>query len=828
MALPEQLTLTAPSMSKQPLSTYRVQLHAGFPLASLRAQLDYLTGIGVDWVYASPVFAAVPGSTHGYDVISYELNPEICTPEEWASFHEERKRLGLGWLQDIVPNHMAFDVANPWVRELLRHGEASTVAKHFDIDWRHPMHRGQVMLPILGEPLADCIAAGHVRLDREARVLHVYDRELPLSTRSLGKLASRPDLPLPEVLAAQHYALAYWKDTHAEINYRRFFTVNGLIGLRQERPETFRATHALVLEWMRDGLIDGLRLDHIDGLTDPTGYLRKLREAAGEDAYIVCEKILEGHEELPDAWPVQGTTGYDFLASAQALLRDPERERDLVDVYASYVGDVGAPDRDTHLARLVYDNKHWILHERMAGELTNVAHHAQGALAGLPLGLDVARLRRTIGAWLCGFPRYRVYPRRGRLPAEQRKLMVHAVDRALAIDNAEAEGLQMLRSWLRSITSVDGKTQDFLQSAMQLAGPLMAKGIEDTTFYQDFGLLAHNEVGADPSPSAALRVEEYHDRMLRRRLTDMNATATHDTKRGEDARVRLLALPHAAEAWRAFAKTAFAVLDELDSSLDRNHAYFLIQSLYSGAASAAELRENGFAERLKALSTKALREGKRLSNWSEPDVVVEAAAHAGIVLLLRSEDLADALDVLLDLTAPLTWRITVALHVLKLTAPGAPDVYQGTEFLDYSFVDPDNRRPVDYAARRAALDTAPALDLAECTLPADEAKVALLRRLLRARKSERALWQKGAYVPVRVEGRDRERFICYRRVFGDDSALVLIDLRPARAIVDIRVQLPAMGQQREVLTGRTRELGGAHEGAELLGGVSAAVYVPAR
>ncbi len=427
-------------MSKQPLSTYRVQLHRGFTLHQLHQQLEYLHALGIDWIYASPVLAATPGSTHGYDQTDpTRLNPDLGTAAEWTALHEHRRSLGMGWLQDIVPNHMAYNLDNPWVQELLKHGEASTVAKHFDVDWRHPDFRGRIMLPILGDDLDSVIAAGQVRLTSNADGIQVYEQVLPLSSRSRGKFEDLRAAPLRDVLDAQHYALAFWKETNRVINYRRFFTVNGLICLRAERKETFDATHGLLLDWLKAGDIDGVRIDHIDGLLDPTGYLKRLREAAGDEAYIVVEKILEHGETLPSEWPIAGTSGYDFMAYVNQMLRHPQGHDEVTATARTYTTDVKGADLP--VAQQIYDNKLMFLHTRMGGELDNLVHHAQGALAGLPLGMDVPRLRATVGEWLAGFPVYRAYVRFGSFSESDRSLLVHAIDRAVELGAAQTEGL---------------------------------------------------------------------------------------------------------------------------------------------------------------------------------------------------------------------------------------------------------------------------------------------------------------------------------------------------------------------------------------------------
>ena len=827
---------------RSPLSTYRVQLHAGFTFHQLHQQLDYLHALGIDWLYASPVVAAEPGSTHGYDQTdATRLNPELGTEADWEALHARRRALGMGWLQDIVPNHMAYSLHNPWVREVLKHGEASTVAKHFDIDWRHPEFRGRVMLPILGDELGVAIEKGDVRLSDDAEAIEVYGRRFPVSGRSRGRFPDLRAAPLVDVLAAQHYALTFWKRTNATINYRRFFTVNGLICLRAERKETFAATHELVLRWLSDGTIDGVRIDHIDGLLDPTGYLKRLREAAGDEAYIVVEKILEHGERLPDAWPIQGTSGYDFLAFANQLLRHPEGDPVLRQVAREYTEQI--PGADRSVDQQVYDNKLMFLRTRMAGELDNLVHHAQGALAGLPLGMDAQLLGETVGEWLAGLPVYRAYVRFGSFRESDRKLLVHAIDRALRFGASQEHGLRLLRGWLRSITKLDDRTATFLQRAMQLSGPLMAKGIEDTTFYQHVDYIANNEVGDHPDVAHALSIDEWHDRMTERRLTDMNASSTHDTKRAEDARARLHALSAVPEAWAAFAKTAHDLLAEADLAVPGDVFLLLLQSLVGAWPSrygrGVDDRE-GFVARMIAFAEKALREGKRHGSWSEPNRDLEARCAEVIEFWIDDERLAEALTRLEAHVRPQAYLNAIRGLVLKCTAPGCPDIYQGAEYGDYSLVDPDNRRPVDYPARVMSLaagagrDPWELFDASDDRFDFDLAKQRLLQRLLHLRREQAELWRRGTYVPVDVDGADG-RVLAYRRVHGDDQALVVLSIRSAAGeewphgsqFAGASVRLPRAGTMRDALSGTVVTFGNDTPVTDLLIAGPAAVYVQA-
>ena len=806
-----------------------------FKLTQLYEQLDYLHALGIDWIYASPVLAAEPGSTHGYDQTDpTRLNPEIGTEADWDALHARRRALGMGWLQDIVPNHMAYSLHNPWVREVLKHGEASTVAKHFDIDWRHPDFKGRIMLPILGDELEACIANGDVKLSEDADAILVYGQAFPVSSRSRGRFPDLGAAPLEDVLAAQHYALTFWKRSNHQINYRRFFTVNGLICLRAERKETFEATHALLLDWLRAGDVDGFRIDHIDGLLDPTGYLKRLREAAGPEAFIAVEKILEHGERIPDVWPIQGTSGYDFMAYANQLLRHPEGDARVREIARTYTADIQGADRDVD--QQVYDNKLMFLRTRMAGELDNLVHHAQGALAGLPLGMDAQLLKETVAEWLGGFPVYRAYVRYGNFRESDRKLLVGAIDRALHFGATQEHGLGLLRAWLRSITKLDDRTATFLQRAMQLSGPLMAKGIEDTTFYQHVDYIANNEVGDHPDVAHALSVEGWHDRMAERSLTDMNAGSTHDTKRGEDARARLHAISAAPEAWAAFAKTAHDALDSSELTLPGDVFLLLLQSLIGAWPSrfgkGVEDRE-GFIARMSVFAEKALREGKRHGSWAEPNAELEARCGRVVRHWLGDAGFAKALSDFDEVVKQQAYLNAVRGLVLRCTAPGSPDVYQGSEYGEYSLVDPDNPRVLSLGAS-AGLSPWELFDAEDDRFEFDRAKQRLLQCLLEMRRASPELWRNGEYVPVAVDGGDG-RVLAYRRVFGDAQAFVILSIRSTRSVDNTgwphgaafagsTISLPRFGRRRDVLSGREVDFGERVGVDELLAVAPAAVF----
>ena len=501
-----------------PRATLRLQFHRGFTFADAQALVPYFARLGISHLYASPIATARPGSAHGYDVIdAARVNPELGGEEGLRALSSALATAGLGLILDIVPNHMAADTANAWWADVLRHGRASRFARWFDIDWDAG---DKVLLPILGRPLDEVLAAGE--LLRDGDVFRYFSHRLPAVDGGLEH---------------QHWQLAWWRSAGDRINWRRFFDINELVCLRMEEPEAFEAVHALPLRLHQEGIVDGLRIDHVDGLGDPAAYCRTLRARLKPGAYLVVEKILLAGETLPADWGCDGTTGYDFMDEVNALQHDPAGERVLAEAWSSLSGRPGDFAAEEEPARRE------ILARSFGAQLDACAAAFAGGELSSPL------LRRLLGELLAHFPVYRTYGGNGVLSAADRAVLDRAAAGArrtcLATDRWAIDPL------LRRFAEPDrGRAVARFQ---QLSAPIAAKAVEDTGFYRYGRLLSRNDVGFDAA-TFALDADAFHRRMQRRRADwprALLATATHDHKRGEDVRARLAVLSGMAAEWAA-------------------------------------------------------------------------------------------------------------------------------------------------------------------------------------------------------------------------------------------------------------------------------------
>ncbi|MGB3801692.1 MAG: alpha-amylase family glycosyl hydrolase, partial [Lewinella sp.] len=513
------------------MTTYRIQFNADFTVKDLTHILDYLQELGIDTIYGSPILTAHPGSNHGYDVTDpATLNPEVTNDQDWQLLHEELRERNMSYMQDIVPNHTALTPENVWFKTVIADGPEGKYASHFDIDWDHPRLPGKMVLPVLGDDPENVIRAGQLTFYGDGMQVYEDRWEGPTPDRN----EERADNPYVQPI--------HWQGVNDFINYRRFFTVNQLIGMRTEDQAVYDDLHERTFADVKARRIDHLRVDHVDGLLDPTGYLQRLRESVGPDVGIYVEKILEPGEQLPEDWPVQGTTGYDFLAAVNRLLTNDDSNNSFSDLYEQ-ITDERLPD----YRELVFRNKLMLVLEHFNGELDNLVRRWD------PLLTDELRseFKQTLAHWLAAFPVYRIYPAGGELTDHEVNLCMEAA--TVVAEYAPDHGRQVL-AWVNWLAhqQFEGETLEYLQRTQQLSGPLMAKGVEDTTFYQ-FWRQAHlNEVGGSADPGDRLPVRDFHHFVKSRPSTTMNATATHDTKRGEDGRAFLQALTFYPKEWTDF------------------------------------------------------------------------------------------------------------------------------------------------------------------------------------------------------------------------------------------------------------------------------------
>jgi (1->4)-alpha-D-glucan 1-alpha-D-glucosylmutase len=631
-------------------STYRVQLSGGFPFAAAGAVVPYLADLGVSHLYASPILRARSGSAHGYDVVDpTEVSPELGGEPGLRELVAALRSHGMGLVVDLVPNHMATSEENPWWVETLRHGPASPFARVFDIDWA--AGGGRVRLPVLGGPL-DRVAG---ELEVGQGWVRYHEHRFPLA-------------PGTDRLEQQHYELVEWRRAAVDGNYRRFFAINQLIGVRQEDPEVFRLTHQTTLGLVADGLIDGLRIDHVDGLADPAAYLERL---AGHGVpWVVVEKILEPGERLPP-WPVAGTTGYEFLGVADGVLVDPAAAAPFAVRYRRLTG--GDPDP----AELTVACKREWLERDLGAEVAAVARHLPGEQAGN---------RAAVVELAAHLPVYRTYVT-GRVADADRAVIATARDAAAPrLGAAELAAMDRLVAALLLRRPAPQAVRRF----QQLSGPAMAKGVEDTALYRDVRLLARNEVGGDLGRFGR-PVAELHAANAERAArwpASLLATSTHDTKRGEDVRARLAALSERPDRWWRMAERWTARLAGPSSGVEPADALVLWQTMVGAWPLPLE--------RCLAYMEKAVREAGVRTSWTDPDPAYERAVRDLVERAYGDPGQLAELAELVAEVAPAGRVKAAGLALLRLTSPGVPDTYQGTETEQLVLVDPDNRRPVAF------------------------------------------------------------------------------------------------------------------------------------
>ncbi len=774
------------TLSTAPRATYRFQFHKDFTFADAEVLVPYLDELGISHLYASPITTARSGSTHGYDVVDpTRINPELGGEPAFRSLVAALRARGMGVIIDIVPNHMGVAGGeNAWWNDVLTHGETSEYARYFDIDWRE-----RLVLPILGDPLAETIATDALKVEQvDGRyVLEAYgEHRLPLRDEDQATAATDD---IAALVDRQHYRLASWRVANDELNWRRFFTINDLAGLRVEDPVVFDATHALYFRLYGEGLIDGVRVDHVDGLSDPAGYCRKLRarldaierpaDAHAGPAYVVIEKILADDESLSTDWGVDGTSGYDFMEQVTALLHAPTGAEPLAKLWADISGRSAdfAPEELRAREELLawqFDAQH-----RRCVEAFDALARSTPDCDGLTAGM----LHRAIERLLWVFPVYRTYGTGDAAPAADAAIRDTVRQRIAAfVPPGEGAVVDRILGWLAGEGSGDtALAAEAVRKFQQLSAPIAAKAVEDTAFYRYGRLLSRNDVGFDAA-RMALDIDAFHAAMTDRARnwpSAMLATATHDHKRGEDVRVRLAVVSEIPDLWRARVEHWLTLAAPFAEQVDTADVYMLLQTLFGAwPAKLSAWDQKGlsaYAERIVAWQEKALREAKLRSSWEAPDEAYEARCHDLARALLdpdRSSDFIDDLAGFVYRIAPAADANSLAQVVLRYTVPGIPDLYQGTEIADLSLVDPDNRRPVDYRSLQGALRNGA------------QPKMALIAQLLAFRREYPALFATGGYEPIAVTGDRADHVIAFRRAHDDVTLQCVIPLRGAERHLD--------------------------------------------
>jgi (1->4)-alpha-D-glucan 1-alpha-D-glucosylmutase len=904
-----------------PLSTYRLQFNRGFTFRDATAIVDYLERLGISDAYASSYLAAVPGSSHGYDVVDpTRLNPELGSDEDYWHWIAALRERGMGHVLDVVPNHMGIaKSANPWWCDVLENGPTSRFARFFDIEWKPVKDElfEKVLLPILGGQYGEVLERQELRLGFERGAFHVryYDERLPIAVDTmrlifepllddwldshpgedanelLSILNAAEHLPprgsrdadaiairareteivkrrlaaleeraaevrvliaacvrtlngqpsnarsfdrLDALLNAQSYRLAHWRVASEEINYRRFFDVNQLAALRMEDPEVFDEVHRFVLDLVARGAPTGLRIDHVDGLYAPADYLNRLQQritsSSGGDSpfFVVVEKILGPEEALPAEWPVAGTTGYDFASTVNGLFVDRRNEGALDHIYRRFVRE-RAP-----FASVVYRAKKQVLHETMSGDINSLGHQLNRFsernrhFRDFTLYSLISALKEVIAC----FPVYRTYVTADApVSAHDRRYIREAIAEAKRRAPGPAsmifdfvERILLKQTATRAPDECEDRAR-LVGKFQQMTGPVAAKGIEDTALYIDNRLLSLNEVGSDPT-RFGLDPCDLHRWMAERRRRwphALSATATHDTKRGEDVRARLNTLSEIPGAWKDVVGKWRAVnrrfKTEVQDALapDANEEYFLYQTLV-GSWPFGEIDLPEYRERIRAYMTKAMREAKVHTTWLSPNDDYERAVLGFVDAILDRRHAAPFFQTF----APFQARVaqlgifnSLAQLIIKIAAPGIPDFYQGTESWDLALVDPDNRRPVDYTARRRMLDAISGpVDVIDLVANRTDGRIKLfaMHRALQLRAGRRAVFEDGDYAPLGASGTHADALFGFARRAERGTVIACVPRLVASLIPDAarppigrevwgntRATLPA-GRYRNVFT----------------------------
>jgi (1->4)-alpha-D-glucan 1-alpha-D-glucosylmutase len=813
----------------QPVSTYRLQVRPEFGFDDAAAVVDHLDGLGASHAYLSPVLTPAPGSAHGYDVVDHSrLNPEAGGREAFDGLVEALHARSMGAVADVVPNHVAVPTPatlNAALWSVLRDGPDSPFGHWFDVDWSGPDHA--LLMPVLGARIGQVLASGELVPDTDGGeggqpLLRYYDHVFPVRPGT-------ESLPLAELVDRQFYRLAHWRVADEELNYRRFFDVDTLAAIRVEDPDVFDATHALLLELVASGALDGLRIDHPDGLADPREYLRRLHERTG-GSWVVVEKILEGEEDLPSDWPCAGTTGYDALLRVGGLFVDPAGAAPLSAFWAETTGDTGGFSAVVEQAkREVVEHGLYAEVHRLTELLRQICH------ADIRLRDHTERaLRECVVELLVAFDRYRAYVVPGEpAPAVSVEAVDHAVAAARQHLPAERwDTLDVVRDLLLGLEAgsagrtTEAQRAELIVRFQQTCGPVMAKGVEDTAFYRWFRLSSLNEVGGDPD-HFGVAPEEFHAyccRQVHHWPVAMTTLSTHDTKRSEDVRARLGVLSELPAEWADAVRSWQELADgHRQPELDGGTEQLVWQAIVGTWGAQRPIS----AERLVGYLEKAVREAKLHTTWTSQDQVYEDAVRSFATGVLGDERVLEAVGQFCERIAAPARAATLGQKLVQLCMPGVPDVYQGTELVDLSLVDPDNRRPVDYAERRTRLAR---LDAGARPQDLADEKLLVTSRALRLR-CEHPEWFVGEDTTYSAVATSTGNAVAFGRGEGGEPGAVVVATRLAVSLDRLggwgehSVALPA-GRWRDALTGAEVD-GGTVRLADLLDALPVALLVRA-
>lgn len=859
-----------------PISTYRLQFNHTFGFKNALDIVQYLYKLGISDLYASPIMKAVKGSMHGYDVTEpTELNPELGEKKEFNELISTLKSFNMNWVQDFVPNHMAYSPENRMLVDLLENGPNSRYFDVFDIEWNHPFKTVNLRLlaPFLGKFYQYALADGELVLvfDEDGFSINYYERRLPIKIESYSEILSyrisrlrnklgrnnsefiryqgilyvikslpvkeemderysqikflkgllwemysgSPDIKefldenikiyngekgnpesfnlLDKLLNDQYFRLSYWKVANEEINYRRFFNINELISLKMEYPQTFDRVHQFILKFIEDGDIAGLRIDHVDGLYDPTGYLKRLRQYA-PISYIVVEKILELEEELPSYWPIEGTTGYEFMNFLNGIFIQLKNQKALTSSYQKFSKEIRS------FEEIVHEKKRLIIQARMAGDVERLAFILEAISSRDRNGVDITmhRIKKALEEILTYFPIYRTYIDESHFSKRDKKYLEFILAKVKEqnpdlTDEFNYIGNLVTQNFGEHFTKEQtAETYDFIKKFQQLTGPLMAKGFEDTALYNYNRFVSLNEVGGNPG-KFGISLKEFHSFNKMRAIKwphTMNGSSTHDSKLSEDVRARINAISEFPQEWDANVKNWNKLNQIYKKKIngryvpDNNEEYALYQILL-GSFPLEETGHEEYIQRLKAYIIKALREAKLHSAWIKPNEEYETAAQLFIETILQPSEENKFLKSFNAFRKKIEFYgmfNSLTQILLKAASPGLPDFYQGTELWNFSLVDPDNRRPVDYIKRSKYLDEILNTKPEETEsfikdmfnkIEDGRIKLFLTYKCLQTRKQHPDIFQKGDYVPLYAEGPHAENITAFSRTYENKTAVII-------------------------------------------------------
>jgi len=859
-----------------PTATYRIQFNSAFGFDAAKAIATYLAELGISDLYASPIFKARAGSTHGYDIVDpTQINPELGTEEAFEALVQELQQHNMGWVQDIVPNHMAYDSENKYLMDILENGPDSNYVDYFDISWNSAFGSNQepILAPLLGNFYGACLENGEIQLqyDESGLSLNYYNLNLPLKlesyanflNRNLGKLVTNlgrkhptfvrllgilysvKSIPseatirqrrdqtdfvkgllwelytdnseiktfidenlqlfngekgkpesfnlLDSLLCEQFYRLSYWKVGAEEINYRRFFTVNELISVKVEELKVFNNTHSLICRLVEEGKFTGLRIDHIDGLYNPTQYLERLKEKTG-NTYITVEKILQFAEEIPSNWSIQGTSGYDYLNYVNGIFCQTENQDKFSHIYLEITGS------KISYEQIVAEKKHLIIDRNLAGDIENLTLLLKKIAGMYRHGNDftINGLKQALAEILTRFPVYRTYITEEGISEVDRSYIEEVTEAAKAGTPLLFNELNFIQK-LMLLEYEDSLTQAekdqwlyFVMRVQQYTGPLMAKGVEDTALYVYNRFLALNEVGGEAG-RFGVSLSEFHEFNQKRQTHwshAMSTTSTHDTKRGEDTRARLNVLSEIPEEWQKQVRIWYDINRSHRKTIkrltmpDRNDEYLFYQTLI-GVFPFFEQEYSSCVERVKDFVLKAIREAKVYTAWLRQNSTYENAFTDFVTSVLEPLEDSPFLKEFLPFQKKVAYYgifNSLSQTLLRIASPGVPDLYQGTELWDFSLVDPDNRRPVDFELRQSYLKEIKAqaqkdiLKLIDGLLATKEdarIKLFLVFQALKARTEYKDVFQQGSYLPLEVSGKFKEHIVAFARSDGNRTIVTI-------------------------------------------------------